>query len=129
VGVTPRRNPDFVVAVLFEGGEHGALAARVAAQVVRAYVEKQRKRDVKYAEKFRPGTPENEAAVSAQPAMTPVASPVTNTPVAPKKAALWRDNTVEMGGVWSSMEAEEGRPNGGKFRIRVAPRAAALPVR
>jgi hypothetical protein len=29
--------------VLFEGGEHGKLAARLAAQIVRAYVEKQRR--------------------------------------------------------------------------------------
>ena len=43
VGVTPRRNPEIVVAVLFEGGEHGDLAARVAAQVIKAYVEKQRR--------------------------------------------------------------------------------------
>jgi penicillin-binding protein 2 len=43
VGVTPRRNPEIVVAVLFEGGEHGKLAARMAAQIVRAYVEKQRR--------------------------------------------------------------------------------------
>jgi penicillin-binding protein 2 len=42
VGVTPRRNPEIVVAVLFEGGEHGKLAARLAAQVIKAYVEKQR---------------------------------------------------------------------------------------
>jgi len=43
VGVTPRRNPELVVAVLFEGGEHGQFAARIAAQVVKAYVEKQRR--------------------------------------------------------------------------------------
>ena len=43
MGVTPRRNPEIVVAVLFEGGEHGKLAARLAAQIVRAYVEKQRR--------------------------------------------------------------------------------------
>jgi penicillin-binding protein 2 len=42
VGVTPRRNPDIVVACLFEGGEHGALAARVAAKVIKAYADKQR---------------------------------------------------------------------------------------
>jgi penicillin-binding protein 2 len=42
VGVTPRRNPEIVVAVLFEGGEHGRLAARLAAQVIKAYVDKQR---------------------------------------------------------------------------------------
>ncbi len=41
-GVTPRRNPEIVVAVFFEGGEHGDLAARVASQVIKAYVDKQR---------------------------------------------------------------------------------------
>ena len=30
VGFTPRRNPDIVVCVLFQGGEHGKLAARLA---------------------------------------------------------------------------------------------------
>ena len=41
-GVTPRRNPEIVVVVFLDGGEHGPLAARVASQVVKAYVEKQR---------------------------------------------------------------------------------------
>ena len=49
VGVTPRRNPEIVVTVLYEGGEHGQFAARIAAQVVKAYVEKQRKRVTKMA--------------------------------------------------------------------------------
>jgi penicillin-binding protein 2 len=40
VGFTPRRNPDIVVCVLFEGGEHGKLAARLATQVLKAYVDK-----------------------------------------------------------------------------------------
>ena len=42
-GVTPRRNPEIVVAVYFEGGEHGPLAARVASEVIKAYVEKERR--------------------------------------------------------------------------------------
>ena len=41
-GVAPRRNPEIVVCTLLEQGEHGYLAARVTAQVVKAYVEKQR---------------------------------------------------------------------------------------
>jgi penicillin-binding protein 2 len=49
VGVSPRRNPQVLVAVLFEGGEHGQFAARIAAQVVKAYVEKQRKIPTKVA--------------------------------------------------------------------------------
>lgn len=41
-GVAPRRNPEIVVCVLLEHGEHGYLAARLAAQVIKAYVDKQR---------------------------------------------------------------------------------------
>ncbi len=49
VGFTPRRNPDVVVCVLFEGGEHGRLAARLATQVIKAYVDKQRREPAKVA--------------------------------------------------------------------------------
>ena len=49
VGVTPRRNPEIVVAVLLEEGEHGYYAARAAAQVIKAYVEKQRTRQTQVA--------------------------------------------------------------------------------
>jgi penicillin-binding protein 2 len=49
VGFTPRRNPDIIVAVLFEGGEHGKLAARLATQVIKAYVDKQRRQPTKIA--------------------------------------------------------------------------------
>ncbi len=51
VGFTPRRNPDIVVCVLFQGGEHGRLAARLATQVIKAYVEKQRRAPQKMVEK------------------------------------------------------------------------------
>jgi penicillin-binding protein 2 len=51
VGFTPRRNPDIVVCVLFQGGEHGRLAARLATQVIKAYVDKQRRTPQKMAEK------------------------------------------------------------------------------
>jgi penicillin-binding protein 2 len=50
VGFTPRRNPDIIVCVLFEGGEHGKLAARLATQVIKAYVDKQRQQPTKMAE-------------------------------------------------------------------------------
>lgn len=43
VGFTPRRNPDIVVCGLFEGGEHGKLAARFVTQVIKAFVDKQRR--------------------------------------------------------------------------------------
>jgi penicillin-binding protein 2 len=54
VGVVPRRNPELVVAVLFEGGEHGQFAARLAAQLVKAYMDKERRQPTKMARAGRP---------------------------------------------------------------------------
>ncbi len=51
VGFTPRRNPEIVVCVLFQGGEHGKLAARLATQVIKAYVEKRDRAPQKMTEK------------------------------------------------------------------------------
>ena len=45
VGVAPRRNPDIVVVVLWEHGGWGAGSAKLAAQVIQAYVDKQRRLD------------------------------------------------------------------------------------
>jgi penicillin-binding protein 2 len=55
VGFTPRRNPDIAVCVLFQGGEHGKLAARLATQVIKAYVDKQRLTPQKMAQKPKNG--------------------------------------------------------------------------
>ncbi len=49
VGFAPRRNPEVIVCVLFEGGEHGKLAARLATQVIKAYVDKQNRQPTKMA--------------------------------------------------------------------------------
>jgi penicillin-binding protein 2 len=43
VGVTPRRNPELVVAVLWQNGSFSYYPARIGAKVVSAYVEKQRR--------------------------------------------------------------------------------------
>src|SRR5437763_4043321 len=51
VGFTPRRNPDIVVCVLFQGGEHGKLAARLATKVIKAFVDKQRRQPTKLVKK------------------------------------------------------------------------------
>ena len=56
VGFTPRRNPDIVVCILFQGGEHGRLAARLATQVIKAFVDKQRRTPQKMVEQPKNGT-------------------------------------------------------------------------
>lgn len=43
VGVTPTRNPELVVAVLWQNGSFSYYPARIGARVVAAYVEKQRR--------------------------------------------------------------------------------------
>lgn len=43
VGVSPRRNPDIAVVVLWQNGGEGYFSARLAAQVIEAYVNKQRR--------------------------------------------------------------------------------------
>src|SRR4029077_6998774 len=48
-GVEPRRNPEIVVCALLEEGEHGYLAARTAAQVIKAYVAKKNRQPTKLA--------------------------------------------------------------------------------
>ena len=42
VGLAPRRNPEIVVACLFERGEHGHLAAPIVREVLQAYWDKRR---------------------------------------------------------------------------------------
>jgi penicillin-binding protein 2 len=45
VGYAPRRNPEIVVSVLVEGGEHGALASGpIARDIVKAYYDKKNKK-------------------------------------------------------------------------------------
>jgi penicillin-binding protein 2 len=68
VGMAPRRNPDIAVAVLWEHGNWGNNSAKLASQIINAFVTKQRTRDhnLKIAD-----TPET------KPATTPPPSPAT----------------------------------------------------
>jgi penicillin-binding protein 2 len=67
VGFTPHRNPEIVVAVLVEEGEHGALAARLASQVIQAYADKQKHIPVKVAKSAPSSAPVEMAAVWSAP--------------------------------------------------------------
>ena len=100
VGFTPRRNPDIVVAVLFEGGEHGRLAARLATQVIKAYVDKQHKRQLE----------QQNVAQGQTLAPTSTTAPAPEVkPAAPK--------TAEVGGVWTDPNDEHMQA--GKFQVPV----------
>jgi penicillin-binding protein 2 len=72
VGMAPRRNPDIVVAVLWEHGGWGAGSAPLAAKVIDVFVEKQRKRvnNIRIATTSTPAKPEPTAA-NPPPAAVP----------------------------------------------------------
>jgi penicillin-binding protein 2 len=116
VGVTPRRNPEIVVAVLVEGGEHGYLAARMAAQVVKAFVEKKRAQQVNVA-----GATANEPKPESKPEPKPGTTPnATGTetakpgPAKPAPEATSKPKPAEMTGMWGGTADELG---GARFRI------------
>lgn len=94
VGMTPRRNPDIVVAVLWEHGYWGNNSAKVATHIINAFVEKQRKKagNVRLEQAAAPAAPKPDASADdAKPtASTKPAEPLkedarpTTTPVAMK---------------------------------------------
>ncbi|MGZ4814542.1 MAG: penicillin-binding protein 2, partial [Terriglobales bacterium] len=113
VGLTPRRNPDIVICVLFQGGEHGKLAARIAAQVVKAFVAKRRKvlNNVAYAAPpaGKPKSPVEKPAADKETAPSPAQAPA---------AQVNASHEVEVAGVWNSPEADgEDHLNAGKMRM------------
>jgi len=77
VGMTPRRNPDIVVAVLWEHGYWGNNSARLASGIIDAFVNKQRKREnnVRIAEAPKPIVPSLSPAASPTTAATAVIPP------------------------------------------------------
>jgi penicillin-binding protein 2 len=116
LGFTPRRDPDIIVCVLFQGGEHGKLAARIAAQVLKAFVDKRRRvlNDVAYAAppaSTRPAS-DNGSKEKQKPSLDQ-----TNP-----TAALRRHPQIQMSGLWSEVDATGAQNNlgGGTFRIRDA---------
>jgi penicillin-binding protein 2 len=75
VGMAPRRNPDIVVAVLWEHGNWGNNSAKLAAQVINAFVIKQRKRDnnLRIADTPQPTTPQPAPTTATTKTPTPAA--------------------------------------------------------
>jgi len=115
VGVAPRRNPDIVVAVLMEGGEHGYLAARTASQVIKAFVEKQRR-------------VLNNVAYAAPPGYAPPAKTKSTETAAPSPAAeVSAGATVVATQVKSAAERSQGSAS--PPSVKLAPRKTPAPAK
>lgn len=75
VGMAPRRNPDIVVAVLWENGDWGANSAKLGAQVINAFVEKQRRRANNLRIVAQAPKPATTAAAGSETATTAATAP------------------------------------------------------
>ena len=66
VGLAPRRNPEIVVAVLYQSGLHGSLAAPLARDVIKAYYDK--KKGIRPLTRFAEGGEQAPNVAAAPPA-------------------------------------------------------------
>ena len=102
VGVSPRRNPDIAVVVLWQNGGEGYFSARLAAQVIEAYVNKQR-RTANNLHIVANAVPPLAGTSPAAPAPAPKSKP-TAALHSPKIPA----QPMEMAALWTS---PNGQPN------------------
>jgi penicillin-binding protein 2 len=132
VGFTPRRDPDIVVTALIEQGEHGYLAARVVAQVIKAYVDKQRKREAtKMAAAGKPGTIRDRYSPPLDEAEKPAPKTAPGTPITrvwPSRPRSGQDAIEISGFAAATLPNGEEKLTGSHFRIQSRPRAAPLAV-
>jgi penicillin-binding protein 2 len=100
VGFSPRRNPDVIVCVLFEGGEHGKLAARLATQVIKAFEYKKNHIPLEH---LKPPTDDTTPGERTPPPPTP-------------SVAGNRRNKTEVTGLWSEGGNDSGHLQAARFR-------------
>ncbi|MES2221562.1 MAG: penicillin-binding protein 2, partial [Acidobacteriota bacterium] len=75
-GMSPRRNPEIAVVVMWQNGSEGYFSARLAARVIEAYVDKERLRDhnlMQVASKNNPGEVKSSTSVATPEKPKPVA--------------------------------------------------------
>jgi penicillin-binding protein 2 len=135
VGVSPRRNPDIVVVVFWQHGGWGNFSAPIAARVIEAFVDKQRRLannlpEVATAEKPAAANPVPAPTGKTAPAATDPAPSSTPKPKTAKQPAIGRlhsptaakQTSVEMAALWT---APANAPNPYPGSKPVAARIAA----
>ena len=129
VGFAPRRDPDIIVCVLFEGGELSGIPARISAQVIKAFVDKQRAHAVEMKRASMPNYTPGPGPVQdkySPPRVTATKPPVGETArVRPSRGA------TEFTGIWQQADAEaDGRQalRSRRFRIQ-APAEISHPAK
>jgi penicillin-binding protein 2 len=119
VGVAPTRNPDIVVAVLYQSGEHGDKTAPIAAQVIKAFVQKKRKTLNNVAYAAPPGyVPKGAKPAAEKPAAIKETAPTT--PGQAPAAAVNQASDIEMAGVWTNPAQSGEQDSLGTARMSIS---------
>ncbi len=128
VGMSPRRNPEIAVVVMWQNGSEGYFSARLAARVIEAYVNKQRRRDnnlVQVAAKTNPdaGKPPSTVPVTVKEKSSPSTATKQKTVGNLQRPRLATGPPTEMAALWTSAGSRPAAAN--KLPARVA---AAFPM-
>jgi penicillin-binding protein 2 len=114
VGIAPRRNPDIVVAVLWENGEWGKNSARLASQVIEAFVDKQRKREgnLRLEQVSAPAAPRPglDAPANGEEAPKPLATPTASAPAVRPVKPLAQDEAKPTASIPPAPRPKEPAP-------------------
>lgn len=124
VGVSPRRNPDIAVVVLWQNGSEGYLSARLAARVIEAYVDKQRRK-----ENDLPAVATEKPTQPAAPAAKPASSPAKPETTGQRKTTAQRRSGARTGTTMAALWTEPNRAadaRSGSTEIASAQIAAAV---
>lgn len=132
VGIAPRRNPEIAVVVLWQHGAEGPLSARLAARVIKAYVDKQRRLDNNLPQlvaQTKPAPPKSPAASAFSAAQTskpatapkPPAKPALNTRADNRRPNSRRSSApIEMAALWTGPKSIHGAAGKSAIPARIA---------
>ncbi len=122
VGMSPRRNPEIAVVVMWQNGSEGYFSARLAARVIEAYVDKERLRDhnlmqVVAKNHTEPGAPAAPAPATIKDKSAPgVAKPKTVGRLQPSRVA---GASTEMAALWTANAVRPANPAARKLPPRI----------
>ncbi len=125
VGMSPRRNPEIAVVVMWQNGSEGYFSARLAARVIEAYVDKERLRDHNLMQVAARSNPEAVKPASPVPAAPgkDKSAPETGKPKSVGKLQHPRvagAPPTEMAALWTSNLAHPADPQAKQLPPRIS---------
>jgi penicillin-binding protein 2 len=125
VGMSPRRNPEIAVVVMWQNGSEGYFSARLAARVIEAYVNKERRRDnnlMQVAAKNNPDAnkPASTVPVTEKDKSAPSTATKQKTVGNLQRPRLATGPPTEMAALWTASVAHPEDPDAKQLPARIA---------